>query len=165
MKTIEKAKGSGNLLASRPKALIGKKGKPGNGTDRHAVANYELKMLRAAFNFVMNKKKLISSNPTAGVEFLPRTEKCKRYVPPADDIVKLLDAAREPEKAKSKKAKEAAIVNSLIIYSYLLVLIFTLARVGEVNKLEWLEVNSSRRFLTLIRGRRKAGISPEDRFQ
>jgi integrase len=145
-----------DYVTSRPTALVGKKGKPGNGTNRHAVANYELRMLRAALQFGIEKKR-ISSDPTANVDFLPKTEKPKRYIPPAEDISKLLEVAKRPAKRKTEKAKEAARLNALTVYSYLVVLILTLARVGEINRLEWTDVNFSQRFLVLYTRKKKGG--------
>jgi len=133
-----------------------KESKAGNGTGHNAVANYELKMLRAAFNYGIEHE-LISCNPTAKIKLLPKTNKQMRYVPPVDDIWSLLQAALTPKKAKDEKAKERAVRMSFMDFVYIAVLIMTLARVGEINRLEWPDISFDHRFLKLYTRKKKDG--------
>jgi site-specific recombinase XerD len=55
------------------------------------VANKDLQYLRALFNYGV-KKKLIPNNPTDGIDFFP-IEKRKKYIPPKEDLEKVISAA------------------------------------------------------------------------
>jgi integrase len=159
----------------RPKAPVGKRKRmPSKGPeDRHAVANYELRMLRALFNFGLDEK-LISNNPAVKIPFLPRLTKRRRYVPPAEDILKLLKASAEPEKKKHRKKADKrksmkgrtegqGSEDSLNDFCYLVVMIFTLGRMGEINRLEWPDVHFDPAFLTLYTRKKKGGnLTPRD---
>ena len=62
------------------------------------TANKDLRYLRALFNFGI-KKKLITENPTQGIDFLPTAKRIK-YVPPKEDVLKVLMVA-DPETQES----------------------------------------------------------------
>lgn len=85
------------------------------------TANQDLRYLRSAFNYG-KKMGLIDFNPTQGIEFLP-TEKKSRYVPPTQDIDKMINVANPDTQ------------------DYLWVLRETMARVGEINRLTWSDVH------------------------
>jgi hypothetical protein len=59
--------------------------------DSACVANRDLRYLWATFNYGI-KQKLITINPTQGLEFLPVERKLK-YVPAKEDVAKVLLAA------------------------------------------------------------------------
>ena len=80
--------------------------------DRNGVssntANKEIRYLRATFNFG-KKRRYLSNNPIDGIEFLPVEKKIK-YVPPADDInrvIKLADS-RNPRLSVGYKGNHGA---------------------------------------------------------
>jgi integrase len=101
------------------------------------TANRELRYLRATFNFGL-KTKVVTENPTSGIDFLP-AEKKVRYVPPIEDIEAVLDDA-EPDTR-----------------DYLLVMWHTMARVGEINQLLWNDVDLQRRTVTSWTRKKKGG--------
>ena len=100
-------------------------------------ANKELRHLRVIFNFGKKKFNLIT-NPTDGIEFFPVTKRIK-YIPSADDIEKMLSAAN-PE-----------------IRDYLMVIKDTMARVSEINRLSWNDVDLENRHLVLYTRKKKGG--------
>ncbi len=86
------------------------------------TANKELRSLRSLFNFG-KKQNWITVDPTVGTEFLP-VEKKVKYIPPLEDIFKVI-AAAEPD-----------------TQDYLWTIRETMARVSEVNRrLTWDDVN------------------------
>ncbi|HDR16802.1 MAG TPA: site-specific integrase, partial [Desulfobacteraceae bacterium] len=101
------------------------------------VANKELQYLRALFNYG-TKKKLIESNPTDTIDFFP-VEKRKKYVPPKEDVLKVI-AVADPEAQQ-----------------YLWTILLTAGRVSEINSLTWDDVNFHRRLVTLWTRKRKGG--------
>jgi integrase len=101
------------------------------------AANREIRYLRATFNF-FKKKKLIWSNPTEGIEFFPE-EKTLKYVPPPEDIDKVISVAERE------------------VQDYLLTIRDTMARMGEVNRLTWNDVNLEQRFVVLYTRKKKGG--------
>ena len=82
------------------------------------TANKDLKSLRSMFNWAKKKKLLDISNPTDDIEFFAEEEKIK-YVPPLDDIYKVIAMADSDTQ------------------DYLWTIRETMARVGEVNRLTW----------------------------
>jgi integrase len=101
------------------------------------TANRELRYLRATFNFGL-RRLLIVDNPTSGIDFLPAERKI-RYVPPVDDIKKVLAAAEQD------------------IRDYLLIMWHMMARVGEINQLVWDDVNFDQRTVVLWTRKKKGG--------
>jgi integrase len=101
------------------------------------TANKELRYLRALFNFGI-KRKLITHNPASDIEFLPEVKK-RRYVPPKEDVLKVISAA-DPD-----------------TQDYLWTMTLTAARMGEINALSWEDVNFKDRFVTLWTRKRKGG--------
>ena len=101
------------------------------------AANTELRLLRATFNWG-KKEGLISVNPTDGIEFLP-IEKKERYVPPQEDIDKVIDAADEDTQ------------------DYLWTIRDTMGRMSEINRLTWDDVNFQARTVTLYTRKKKGG--------
>ncbi|MBP8697598.1 MAG: tyrosine-type recombinase/integrase [Syntrophorhabdaceae bacterium] len=84
------------------------------------AANKDLRHLRATFNFG-KKRKVISIDPTAGIDFFP-IEKKIRYIPSVKDINKVISFAA-PD-----------------VRDYLWVIRDTMARVDEINRLTWDDV-------------------------
>ena len=101
------------------------------------AANKDLRYLRALFNYGI-KRKLIAENPTRDIDFLPE-EKKRKYVPPKNDILKVISAA-DPD-----------------TQDYLWTLTLTAGRVGEINALTWDDVNLNERFVTLWTRKRRGG--------
>ena len=101
------------------------------------AANKELRHLRAIFNF--GKKKLdLRANPTDGIEFFPMTKRIK-YIPSSEDIEKVLSVAN-PE-----------------VRDYLMVIKDTMARVSEINRLSWDDVDLENRYLVLYTRKKRGG--------
>jgi integrase len=107
------------------------------GHDSALAANRDLRYLRATFNFGI-KQGLIKTNPTQGLEFIPVERKLK-YVPPKEDVTKMLLAA-DPE-----------------AQDYLVAIMNTMARVGEINRLTWEDVNFDQRWVVLYTRKKKGG--------
>jgi integrase len=107
------------------------------GRSGPSAANKELRNLRALFNFGI-KLGLIQTNPTLGLEFLP-VERRLRYIPPKEDIAKVLLAA-DPD-----------------TQDYLLAIIDTLARVGEINRLTWTDVDFTGKYVVLYTRKKRGG--------
>jgi len=84
------------------------------------AANKDLRHIRATFNFG-KKRKFILNDPTAGISFFP-IEKRIKYVPPVDDIDKIISCAA-PD-----------------VQDYLWTVRDTMARVDEINRLTWDDV-------------------------
>ena len=101
------------------------------------TANKDLRYFRATINYGL-KKKYISSNPAEGLDFFP-VEKKVQYVPPTENIDKVI-AAADPE-----------------AMDYLWVIRETMARVSEVNRLLWEDVDLKRHFVILYTRKKKGG--------
>ena len=103
------------------------------------TANRELRCLRATFNFALKKKKpCIKDNPTDGVKFLSEGKK-SRYVPPPEDIDKVMALANEDQQ------------------DYLWTIRDTMARSVEVNRLNWDDVSFKERYVLLHTRKKKGG--------
>jgi len=105
------------------------------------VANKELRSLRSLFNFG-KKRKLVGENPTDYLSFLP-IEKRIRYIPTPGDIDKVIaEADRETR-------------------DYLWALQETMARMSEINRLTWEDVNFEEGYIVLYTRKKKGGhLSP-----
>ncbi len=101
------------------------------------TANQDLRYLRSVFNYG-KKRELIDVNPTQGLEFLPVEKKIK-YVPASQDIDKLIQVA-DPD-----------------TQNYLWVVRETLARVGEINRLIWNDVDLDNKIVVLYTRKKKGG--------
>lgn len=101
------------------------------------AANRDLRCLRALFNFAI-KREWLSSNPTKNIPFLP-VEKKMKYVPPKEDVLRVILAA-EPE-----------------IQDYLWTVKETMGRMSEVNRLTWPDVNFEERCVVLYTRKKRGG--------
>ena len=101
------------------------------------TANKDLRYLRASFNYGTHKK-LISNNPTEGLDFFP-VEKKVKYVPGNEDIDKVI-AVADPDTQE-----------------YLWTIRETMARVSEINRLCWEDVNLDARFVILYTRKKRGG--------
>lgn len=107
------------------------------------TANNELRCLRALFNFGI-KRGWITNNPTRNISFLP-VEKRIKYVPPKEDVLKVIMAA-DPE-----------------TQDYLWVIKETMGRMGEINHLSWSDVNLEERYVILYTRKKKGGnLTPRE---
>jgi len=101
------------------------------------TANKDLRYLRAVFNFGI-KRRWISKNPTSEIQFLP-VNKTLRYVPPTEDVLKVIIAA-DPE-----------------IKDYLFCIMETMARMGEINCLTWSDIDFRNRCVILYTRKKRGG--------
>jgi len=104
----------------------------------HYALNADIRCLKATFNYgvAMN---LINNNPVNGTPLFP-VDKRRRYSPPYEDIIKIINHADEDTQ------------------DYLNTLKDTLARVNEVNKLTWEDVDFKNKIVTLRTRKKKGGI-------
>jgi len=101
------------------------------------TANTDLRYLKAAFNYGI-KFKLIRDNPAKGIEFFP-VDKTEKYVPPLEDISKVFFVADSDTRDYLNTIKD------------------TMARVGEVNRLEWSDVHFDGKYVVLYTRKKKGG--------
>jgi integrase len=101
------------------------------------TANSDLRYLKAVFNYGI-KIKLIKDNPAKGIEFFP-VDKTEKYVPPPEDVLKVL------------------LVADFDTQDYLCTIKDSMARVGEVNRLKWSDVNFDDRYVVLYTRKKKGG--------
>jgi integrase len=101
------------------------------------TANQDLRYLRSAFNYG-KKQEFIEVNPTQGIEFLP-IEKNIKYVPSSQDIDKVIQVADPDSQDYLWTARE------------------TMARIGEINRLPWNDVNIEARYVILHTRKKKGG--------
>jgi integrase len=101
------------------------------------VANKEIRYLRALFNHA-KKWKWLKENPVDGLPFMP-VEKRLKYVPEPEDIEKVI-AQADPD-----------------TQDYLTVIRETMARVSEVNRLTWDDVDLKGRYVVLYTRKKKGG--------
>lgn len=95
-------------------------------------ANKHLKMLKALFNHGI-KRDWFSYNPAGKIEKYPE-DKNRKYIPPKEDILKVLAIAEESR-------------------SYLLAIIHTMGRVREINRLKWTDIHEGYLVLTTRKAR------------
>jgi len=84
------------------------------------LANRNLKLIKALFNHGI-RKKMFTVNPISGIPLYP-VSKSMHYIPPFEDIRKVLELADEEQRR------------------YLLALLYTAGRVRELNALKWEDV-------------------------
>jgi len=101
------------------------------------TANKNIRDLHATFNFG-KRKKLITDNPVDGIEFLPEEKKVK-YVPSSEDIDKVIEIADTDTQ------------------DYLWCIRETMARMSEINRMIWDDVNLEMRYLFLYTRKKKGG--------
>jgi len=101
------------------------------------TANKDLRYLRATFNYGLAKK-LMASNPTEGIAFLP-VEKRVKAIPSPDDVDKVIKAA-DPD-----------------TQDYLWVIRETMGRVGEINRLRWEDVDFGNKVVVLYTRKKRGG--------
>ncbi|MGA3114014.1 MAG: tyrosine-type recombinase/integrase [Syntrophobacteraceae bacterium] len=103
----------------------------------HYAANYDLTLIKALFNHGV-RMKLLALNPASGVDFLPVENRAK-YVPPLQDIDKVIAVADSETQ------------------DYLWCIRETLARVSEINRLKWDDVDLEGHLVTLYTRKKKGG--------
>jgi integrase len=103
----------------------------------HHVANREIRCLRATFNYGINRE-IISNNPVKGIEFLP-VEKRKKRIPTPEELDKLIAVADSDTQ------------------DYLYVIRDTMARISEINRLVWDDIDLKNRTITLYTRKKKGG--------
>jgi len=101
------------------------------------TANKELRYLRATFN-LGRKRKWIPSNPTDGINFLP-VENRIRYIPSPEEIDQVIGAADRDTQ------------------DYLWTIRDTMARMSEVNRLTWNDIDLSQKHVILYTRKKKGG--------
>ncbi len=101
------------------------------------TANKDLRNFRDTINFGI-KKKFISNDPTEGIEFFPVEKKIK-YIPPIEDIDKVIAVAEPDEQDFLWTVRE------------------TMARVSEINRLTWDDVDFEDQSVTLYTRKKKGG--------
>lgn len=102
--------------------------------------NAHRKDLCAMFTFAKRIKKIIKYNPCWDLDQMPHTP-AEKYIPPEDDIIKLILAA-------DPKTDEKDLI---------LTLLYTAARVDEILRLKWQGVNFTKKTVTRWTKKRKSG--------
>lgn len=93
--------------------------------------------VHALFNHCIKKNLCPGPNPCTGIEKMPETQP-EKYIPSEEDILKVFMVAGEDR-------------------PLLLVLFHTLARIAEILKLKWSDVNFSKKTIRLWTRKRKGG--------
>jgi len=101
------------------------------------TANKDLRYFRATINYGL-RKNFIANNPAEGLDFYP-VEKNIKYVPPNEDIDKVIAVAKPDEQ------------------DFLCTIRETMARVSEINRLKWKDVNFEGLFVILYTRKKKGG--------
>ena len=101
------------------------------------TANREIRSLRATFNFG-KKRKIVKDNPVDDIDFLP-VEKRLKYIPSVSDIDKVIKQADSDTQ------------------DYLITICDTMARMSEVNRLTWRDIDLEQKFVVLYTRKKKGG--------
>ena len=101
------------------------------------TSNRDLRCLRALLNFGL-KRKWTQVNPTNGIFFLP-VEKRLKYMPPKEDVLRVTMVG-DPE-----------------TQDYLWTVKETMARISEVNRLTWEDIDFQDRSVVLYTRKKKGG--------
>ena len=108
------------------------------------ASNRDLKEIKALFNWGI-RQELVLKNPCMNIENYPEQSKIK-YVPPADDINKVLLAADYDD------------------MDLIQILYHTAGRISEVLNLTWEDVNFEQRWVRLWTRKRRGGELQEDKL-
>lgn len=108
------------------------------------VANRDLKEFKALYNWCI-RQELLLKNPCINIESYPEQTNAK-YVPPAEDITKVLLAADRED------------------MDLILTLYHTAGRVSEILNLSWEDVNFEKRWVRLWTRKRRGGVLQEDKL-
>lgn len=132
------------LIDSIPKQkfieyLKNRKNKGGN-----CAANRDLKEFKALYNWCI-RQEILKKNPCANIEKYPENKK-ERYVPPAEDLNKVLQAA---------ECEDADLVQ---------IICHTAGRISEIFNMTWEDVNFEKRWVRLWTRKRKGGELEEDKL-
>jgi integrase len=112
--------------------------------DGNKTANRDLRDLKALYNWAIKQEVFdIVKNPAQFIERYPE-DPTERYIPPTEDIDKVLMAADRDD------------------MDLLMVLYHTMGRVGEVLRLTWEDVNFEKRWVRLFTRKRRGGELQED---
>jgi len=112
--------------------------------DGNCTANRDLKEFKALYNWCI-RQELLVKNPCSNIENYPE-EPTVKYVPPADDINRVLLAADRED------------------MDLILTLYHTAGRTSEVLKLTWEDVNFEQRWVRLWTRKRRGGELQEDKL-
>jgi integrase len=102
-----------------------------------STANYDLRHLIALFNLGVEKKWL-TTNPAKNIAKFP-IEKTMKYVPPKEDVLKVILAADPDTQAYLYTIKE------------------TMGRMSEINRLTWEDINFRERYVVLYTRKKRGG--------
>jgi integrase len=103
----------------------------------HHVANKEIRCLRATFNYGIELE-IIANNPVKGINFLPIGKRIKR-IPTPEELDKIIAVADSDTQ------------------DYLYVIRDTMARISEVNRLIWDDIDLKNRTIALYTRKKKGG--------
>ena len=117
------------------------------------TANKEIRFLRATFNFG-KKKQWICDNPVGRVDFFPVNKRLK-YIPDIEAMNKVIAYARS-DKWLAARYPDAP--------DYIEALRDTAGRMSEINRLEWRDVDFSKRSLVLYTRKIDGGLTPREVF-
>jgi integrase len=107
----------------------------------HYTANRYLNRIKALFNFGIERE-WFTYNPAGKIKPYPVATR-KKYIPPMEDIIKFLQQANEIDRC------------------YLLMVIQTMARIREINRLKWEDIQED--YLTLYtRKSKNSNLEPRD---
>ncbi len=112
--------------------------------DGNCASNRALKDLKALFNWGM-KQEILFRNPCINIDKLPELVS-ERYVPPVEDVQKVLAVAVEDD------------------FDLLMVLYHTAGRISEIFRLTWSDINFDQRFILLKTRKRRGGELVTDKL-
>jgi len=118
--------------------------KEGKEKDGNIVANRDLKEFKALYNWSI-RQELVTKNPCINIEPYPETPSTK-YVPPAEDINRVLLAADRED------------------MDLILTLYHTAGRTSEALKMTWEDINLEHRWVRLWTRKRRGGELQEDKL-
>jgi integrase len=113
--------------------------------DGNCAANRDLKEFKALYNWGIEQE-LTIENPCANIRKYSE-EKKDRYVPPAQDVKKVLQAAEYDDK------------------DLILILYFTAGRISEIFNITWEDVNFKDKWVRLWTRKRKGGELEEGKLR